>query len=107
MKASVNGVPQLSILDGWWVEGYQEDNGWAFGDQEVEGDRTGPDAEALYRLLEQEVIPLYYHTSEDGVPRGFVQVMKRAIQTVAPAFGAQRMAKEYANRFYARVLGLG
>jgi starch phosphorylase len=105
MKASVNGVPNLSILDGWWVEGYNGSNGWAFGGQ-VQGDRTQADAEALYRLLEEEIIPLFYQRSDDGVPHGFVQVMKAAIKSVSPRFSARRMAKEYATQFYAQALGL-
>jgi starch phosphorylase len=106
MKASVNGVPNLSILDGWWLEGYTGDNGWAFGEQEVEGDRTLADAGALYRLLEEKVIPLYYERSDHGIPHEFVQVMKNAIKTVAPRFSTRRMAKEYVSRFYAPALGL-
>jgi len=105
MKASVNGVPNLSILDGWWIEGYNGANGWAFGEQ-VQGDRTQADAEALYHLLEEEIIPLFYQRSDDGVPHEFVQVMKAAIQSVSPRFSARRMAKEYAARFYAQALGL-
>jgi starch phosphorylase len=105
MKASVNGVPNLSILDGWWIEGYNGSNGWAFGGQ-VEGDRTQADAEALYRLLEQEIIPLFYQRSDDGVPHEFVHVMKAAIKSVSPQFSARRMAKEYVARFYAQALDL-
>jgi starch phosphorylase len=106
MKASVNGVPNLSILDGWWIEGYNGDNGWAFGGDEIQGDRTSADAEALLRLLEEKVIPLYYERTDEGVPCGFVQVMKTAIRTVAPRFSSQRMVKEYVNRFYVGALGL-
>jgi len=109
MKASVNGVPNLSILDGWWIEGYNGDNGWAFGGEEIEGDRTAADAEALYRLLEEEIIPLYYQLkiqprADDGVPQGFVRVMKEAIKSVAPRFGARRMVEEYVERFYVQAL---
>jgi starch phosphorylase len=106
MKAAINGTPTLSILDGWWIEGYNTDNGWAFGEAEIEGDRTQVDAEALYRLLEEEVIPLYYQKSDDQVPHGFVQVMKAAIKSVAPAFSARRMVKEYVERFYVQALGI-
>ena len=107
MKASANGVPNLSILDGWWIEGYNGSNGWAFGEQfQGDGDRTQADAEALYQHLEEEIVPLFYHRSDDGVPRGFVQVMKAAIKSVAPRFSAQRMAKEYVHHFYAQALGL-
>jgi starch phosphorylase len=105
MKASVNGVPNLSILDGWWIEGYDGSNGWAFGGQ-VQGDRTQADAEALYRLLEEEIIPLFYQRSDDGVPHGFVHVMKAAIKSVSPRFSTRRMAKEYVAQFYAQALGL-
>jgi starch phosphorylase len=108
MKASVNGTPNLSILDGWWIEGYNHDraNGWAWGAEPVPGERTQADAEAIYRLLEEQVIPLYYQRSDDQVPHGFVQVMKAAIKSVAPAFSARRMAKEYVEQFYIQALGL-
>lgn len=105
MKASVNGVPVLSILDGWWPEGYTGENGWAFGGEEIPRDRTPADAEAVYRLLEQEVIPLYYDRGPDGIPHGFVKVMKSAIKTVAPRFSARRMMRDY-TRFYLPALGL-
>ncbi len=102
MKASVNGVPNLSVLDGWWLEGYDGENGWAFGEEELEAheDRNARDAEAIYRLLEQEIVPRYYGRADDGVPHAFVQVMKRAIKTVAPQFGTRHMVKEYVERFY-------
>jgi starch phosphorylase len=106
MKASVNGTPNLSIQDGWWIEGYNGANGWAFGGEAMEGDRTQADAEAVYHLLEEEVIPLYYQRSDDGVPHGFVQVMKAAIKSVAPAFSSRRMVKEYVERFYVQAFGL-
>lgn len=109
MKASINGIPNLSILDGWWIEGYEGDNGWAFGDEDVGEDEEARDrahAEALYGLLENEVIPAYYERSDDGAPQRFVEVMKRAIATVAPEFGTRRMAKEYVRRLYAPAMGL-
>ena len=104
MKASANGTPNLSIMDGWWLEGYQEGNGWAFGNDAPPGDRTWADAEALYRLLEEEIIPLYYARSNDEVPHDFVQVMKSAMKSVAPAFSARRMANDYVRRFYLPIL---
>jgi starch phosphorylase len=107
MKASVNGSPTLSILDGWWVEGYNGANGWAFGGEDAQGDRRQADAEALYRLLEEKIIPLYYQRSDDEVPHGFVQVMKASIKSVAPVFSTRRMVKEYVERFYVQALGLG
>ncbi len=100
MKASVNGVPHLSVLDGWWPEGYTGENGWAFGGEESLGDRTARDAEALYRLLEEVIVPLYYEHGPDGIPHGFVQVMKEVIRTVAPRFCTRHMLKEYLEKFY-------
>ncbi len=104
MKASVNGTPHLSILDGWWVEGYNGENGWAFGQEPVEGDRTAADAEAIYQLLEEKIIPCYYQRSDIGVPPNFVAMMKKAIQGVAPYFSTRRMAKEYVEKFYVNAL---
>lgn len=105
MKASVNGVPVLSVLDGWWPEGYTGDNGWAFGGDDTAGDRTETDAEGLYRLLEDEIVPLYYNRGPDEIPHGFVRVMKQAIKTVAPRFSARRMMREY-SEVYREALGL-
>ena len=67
-------------------------------------DRTKSDAEAIYRLLEEKIIPLYYQRSDDEVPHDFIQVMKAAMRSVAPAFSTRRMAKEYAERFYIAAL---
>jgi starch phosphorylase len=106
MKAGSNGVPNLSILDGWWIEGYNGKDGWAFGGGAIEGDRTPSDADAAYRLLEDEVIPMYYRRSDDEIPHEFVQVMKESIKRVAPQFSTRRMVKEYVNRFYVEALGL-
>jgi glycogen phosphorylase len=106
MKAGANGVPSLSVLDGWWLEGYNGKNGWAFGGDPVEGDRTNSDAEALYRVLEEKIIPLYYHRPDDEVAHDFVQVMKEAIKSVAPQFSSRRMLKEYVNQFYVEALGI-
>jgi starch phosphorylase len=99
MKASLNGVPHLSILDGWWIEGFQGKNGWAF-----QGKNRDNDAEAVYTILENEVIPLYYTVDEFGVPRGWVNVMKEAIKGVGHLFCARRMVKEYALKFYRHAL---
>jgi len=104
MKASLNGVPHLSILDGWWPEGFTGDNGWAFGGEEVAGDRDAADAAALYDLLEQQVVPLYYQLDHEGVPRGWVKLMKRALKSTAPAFSTRRMVKEYSRMFYQEAL---
>lgn len=106
MKAGANGVPSLSVLDGWWLEGYNGANGWAFGGEPIEGDRTSTDAEALYSLLEEKIIPLYYHRPDDEVPHGFVRVMKAAIKSAAPQFSSRRMLKEYVKQFYVKALGI-
>ncbi len=101
MKASLNGVLHLSILDGWWIEGYNGKNGWAFGggDQADKG-RDAADAQELYQLLEKEIIPLYYNVSENGTPLGWVKVMKEAVRSNAPQFSTRRMVREYIERFY-------
>ena len=113
MKAALNGVPSLSILDGWWLEGYNGKNGWAFGGEKAGGEkeegksgqqRDMEDASALYDLLEKEIIPLFYHINGDGISSGWVQVMKEAIRSAGPGFSARRMVKEYANKFYAKCL---
>jgi glycogen phosphorylase len=102
-KAALNGVPNLSVLDGWWKEGYDGSNGWAFplateGLEETAQDHH--DAESLLRLLEQEVIPLYYQRDQDGIPHGWVKIVKNAIRTNAPRFSARRMLKDYVQQFY-------
>ncbi|NTU43578.1 MAG: alpha-glucan family phosphorylase, partial [Nitrospirales bacterium] len=100
MKASLNGVPHLSIMDGWWLEGYNGKNGWAF-----EPGGTGrDDAASVYDLLEKEIIPRYYSLDDDGVPHGWVEVMKEAIRSNSPAFSARRMVKEYVLKFYQNAL---
>jgi len=104
MKASVNGVPVLSVLDGWWPEGYTGTNGWAFGGEGGDG-RWEPDAQDLYHILETEVVPLYYDQDPDEVPHGFVRKMKEAIKTVGPRFCARRMLREY-DEIYLAALGL-
>ena len=104
MKAALNGIPNLSIWDGWWIEGYNGKNGWAFGKKEIHGDRDAADAAAIYDLLEKEIIPLYYAVSGDGIPHGWVKVMKEAIKSAGQKFSALRMVKEYISKFYANAL---
>jgi starch phosphorylase len=102
-KAALNGIPNLSVLDGWWAEGYNGANGWAIDSGEPREDPAGQDAadaEALYDLLEGEVAPLFYKRDADDVPRAWVQVMKEAIRTAVPVFCTRRMAKEYTEKFY-------
>jgi starch phosphorylase len=104
MKAALNGVPQLSILDGWWVEGFNGKNGWAIDGREDIPNRDDVDAAALYDLLEKEIIPLYYTVLEDGIPHGWVRVMKETIRSNAPRFSTRRMVREYMERFYVPAL---
>ena len=102
-KAALNGVPNLSILDGWWKEGYDGSNGWAPPLSEeplANNEQDMLDCEGLFRLLEQEVIPLYYDWGIDGVPHGWCTTIKNTIRTVAPQFSARRMLKEYMERGY-------
>ena len=103
MKASLNGVLHLSVPDGWWHEGYNGSNGWVIGSDSPapnseEEDKA--DAEALYRLLEKEIVPLYYTQDRGGVPHGWVRMMKEAIRSLVPIFCTRRMLKEYTERIY-------
>jgi starch phosphorylase len=101
MKACLNCIPHLSILDGWWVEGHNGRNGWAFG---YDGGDDEKDAGALYDLLENGVAPLFYGVADDGIPHEWVKVMKEAMISTAPLFSARRMTKEYILRFYRNAL---
>jgi len=97
-------VPNLSVADGWWSEGYNGGNGWtiAVTDHATEvHERDMHDARTLYEILESEIAPLYYQRDTDGVPRGWMRVVKEAICSIAPIFSARRMVKEYIERFYA------
>ncbi len=106
MKAALNGVPQLGILDGWWPEGYNGSNGWVFGKtatelQENSEENDGADAEDLYRVLETQIAPLYYLRDTDGVPRGWIELVKETIRSIAPTFSMRRVVKEYTEKLYA------
>jgi starch phosphorylase len=102
-KVAMNGGLNLSVLDGWWLEGYDGTNGFAIGSS-VEGaesaDVDRSDAESLYSLLEQQVVPLYYDRAGDGLPRKWISMMKNAIATLVPEFNSDRMVEEYARRIY-------
>jgi glycogen phosphorylase len=104
MKACMNGVPQLSVGDGWWAEGYNGRNGWLIDSQadapdEAAADRA--DVEALYRLLETDVVPAFYERDERGIPRRWLRTVKEAIRSVTPTFSTRRMVKDYVERMYA------
>lgn len=101
MKACLNGVLHMSVRDGWWYEGYNGKNGWAIGPETVPSDPNEEerlDAESIYRLLEEEVVPLHYERDRNGVPHGWIRMVKESIRSVVPAFSARRMMKEYATR---------
>jgi starch phosphorylase len=103
-KAGLNGALNLSILDGWWREGYNGHNGWAIGKDldPVDGDsQDDADAAALYDLLENEVVPLYYvERSADDLPGEWLRMVKESIRTLAPAFSMRRMVKDYIRLMY-------
>ena len=103
MKAAMNGLPNLSILDGWWDEADHTATGWSIGQGEIYEDQEYQDeveANALYDLLEQEIIPLFYNRDNNGVPRGWVQKMKNAIRLNTPEFNTSRMLRDYSLRGY-------
>src|SRR5258706_5687958 len=110
MKAAANGVLNCSILDGWWVEGYSPDVGWAIGHGE---DYTDPNYQdqiesvALYDILEKQVVPLFYQRTMDNLPREWITRMKNCMRRLAPMFNTNRMVSEYAEKFYIRALDRG
>ncbi|MEK6719118.1 MAG: alpha-glucan family phosphorylase [Chloroflexota bacterium] len=109
MKAAANGIANLSVLDGWWDEGWTGDNGWAIGGRESspdEGAQDWADAMDLYRLLEQDVIPLYYDRDETGFPQPWVDLMRRAMATSIWQFSTTRMLHEYADQLYLPAAGV-
>jgi starch phosphorylase len=103
-KAALNGVVNFSILDGWWREGYNGQNGWAIGkdvDYDYTEEQDVADAASLYNILENEIIPLYYRLrSSDGLPGEWLGRVKNSIRTIGPQFSTRRMVKEYVDRFY-------
>ena len=107
MKASVNGVPHLSIGDGWWAEGFSGHNGWLIdggGPHDDPETADEADANALYTLLEERVIPTFYDRDARDIPQRWLQVVREAIRTVAPRFSARRMVKQYVEEMYQPVL---
>jgi glycogen phosphorylase len=102
-KASLNGAPNFSALDGWWPEAYNGRNGWTIGHEREYAsleEQDTEDAESLYTTLESSIVPLYYDRSASGVPEGWVAMMKEAIKTVAPTFSTQRMVQDYVRELY-------
>lgn len=101
-KAAMNGVLNFSVLDGWWLEGYDSDNGFAIGDLSDLSDEEADldESESTYRVLSDEIVARFYDRDAEDIPRRWVEMMKRAIQTLVPRFSSDRMVAEYAERIY-------
>ena len=111
-KVPPNGGVNFSILDGWWVEGYSESprNGWKIGrDKDYGDDRIQDyyDVRSQYQLLEKQIIPLFYKLGEDGLPTGWVDVMKASMQSLVPVYSTQRMLRDYMDLYYGPALRKG
>jgi starch phosphorylase len=107
MKAAFNGIPQVGTIDGWWEEGYDGTNGWAIpyppaGATPEEVDAW--DVDHFYRLVEEELIPLYYERDLDGVPHGWADRMRNAIRVAFSRFNARQMVQQYVERYYVPAL---
>ena len=105
-KAEMNGVVNLSVLDGWWLEGYREGAGWALTEKrtyENHGYQDQLDAATIYGLLENEIIPLYYDKCDKGYSEGWVRVIKNSIATIAPHYTMKRQLDDYYSKFYCRL----
>ncbi len=103
MKAAANCVLNLSVLDGWWDEGYHQSAGWSLGggqDIEDESERDRVESEALYNILQHEVLPLFYDRDRTGIPREWVRMMKSCLKKLAWTFSSNRMVREYTERAY-------
>jgi glycogen phosphorylase len=110
MKAGMNGALNCSIADGWWPEGYDARHGWVIAGRECpddEGAQDREDARALYQLLEEEIVPLFYERDEAGLPRGWITRMKESIASLTPRFSSDRMARDYCEQAYLPLLADG
>jgi starch phosphorylase len=109
MKAAQNGVPNMSVLDGWWDEGYEGDNGWAIGDRGIDPDEAAQDwrdSQDLYRLLEEQIVPAYYDRDAAGLPTRWLTVTRRAMATALWRFSTTRMLHEYTEHLYLPAAGV-
>jgi glycogen phosphorylase len=103
MKAALNGALNCSILDGWWAEGYTPSRGFAIGNGEAlptDEEQDAADADTLYAVLEQQVLPAYYERDENGLPNRWIDLMRHSIGELGPQFSTNRMVAEYAERLY-------
>jgi starch phosphorylase len=108
LKAAINGTPNLSIGDGWWAEGFSGDNGWlveGVANPADQGAQDWADAQALYTLLEEQIVPTFYARDAKGIPVRWLHIVKRSMATVLPRFSARRMVKQYVREMYAPALG--
>lgn len=104
-KAEMNGVVNLSVLDGWWLEGYREGAGWALTEKRTyqnQGYQDQLDAATIYNLLEREIIPLYYNKNEKGYSEGWIKVIKNSIAQIAPHYTMKRQLDDYYDKFYCK-----
>ena len=104
-KAEMNGVVNLSVLDGWWVEGYREGAGWALKQERTyqnQGYQDQIDAATIYSLLENEILPLYYNRNEQGFSEGWIKTIKNSIATIAPHYTMKRQLDDYYDKFYSK-----
>lgn len=104
-KAEMNGVVNLSVLDGWWLEGYREGAGWALTEKRTyknQGYQDQLDAATIYGLLENEIIPLYYNKNENGYSEGWIKVIKNSIAKIAPHYTMKRQLDDYYEKFYTK-----
>ena len=104
-KAEMNGVVNLSVLDGWWVEGYREGAGWALKQERTyqnQGYQDQLDATTIYSLLENEILPLYYNRNEQGFSEGWIKTIKNSIATIAPHYTMKRQLDDYYDKFYSK-----
>ena len=102
-KAEMNGVVNLSVLDGWWVEGYREGAGWALPEKRTyqnQGYQDQLDAATIYNLLENDIIPMYYNKNKEGFSKEWIQVVKNSIATIAPHYTMKRQLDDYYDKFY-------
>ena len=104
-KAEMNGVVNLSVLDGWWVEGYREGAGWALKQERTyqnQGYQDQLDAATIYSLLENEILPLYYNRNAQGFSEGWIKTIKNSIATIAPHYTMKRQLDDYYDKFYTK-----
>ena len=102
-KAEMNGVVNLSVLDGWWVEGYRQGAGWALKQERTyqnQGYQDQLDAATIYSLLENEILPLFYNRNEQGFSEGWIKTIKNSIATIAPHYTMKRQLDDYYDKFY-------